>query len=230
MNDHTPEGIGRRRAAGGLVLGALVTCVSVAFAGEPAPPPPPGPAPAPPAAAYPPAPAYPPAGYPTATAPPPSPVRQAPMVVYDWDPDIPAPAGYQLDSDPNWGLVGGGIGLLAAGWTMSLLVASVAMSVEEEEEDDLGPAEQDDVAPSDWTPLYIPVAGPFVAIGTLEASGSGLGLLVADGIVQTAGLLGILLGALDPDYKVIRVSSQVELDVGPAVGGDRQGLRLRGSF
>jgi len=153
------------------------------------------------------------------------------MVMYDWDPDVPVPQGYAMDSDPNWGLVGGGIGLLAAGWTMSVLVAAVAMSVEENEADELTPTERDDgIAPSDWSPLYIPVAGPFVAIGTLEASGSGLGLLVADGILQAAGLLGILLGALDPDYKVVRVSSQVELDVGPAVGRDFQGLRLKGSF
>jgi hypothetical protein len=152
------------------------------------------------------------------------------MVVYDWDPDVPAPRGYVLDSDANWGLVGGGIGLLAAGWTMSVLVAAVAMSVEENEEEDLAPGERDDISPSDWVPLYIPVAGPFVAIGTLDASGSGLGLLVADGVLQAAGLLGILLGALDPDYKVIRVSDRVDLEVGPAVGLRHQGLSVKGSF
>lgn len=228
MNDHSQEGTRGRARAAGLVLGALVTCSAAASAGEPeahvaqaAPPAQPG-------AAYP-ATAYPP-HFPPPQQAPPAPARSAPMVVYDWDPDVPAPQGYALDSDPNWGLVGGGIGLLAAGWTLSVLTAAVAMSVEENEEDDLAPGEQDDVSPSDWSPLYIPVVGPFVGIGTLEASGSGLGLLVADGIVQAAGLLGILLGSLDPDYKVIRVSSQIDLEVGPAVGRRLQGLSVKGSF
>lgn len=223
-----------RRAAVGLALGALISWSDSALADESeprseaatSPSPAAGPAhAAAPRYPYPPQPNPPAPGY--APAPP---QRQPPVVVYDWDPDVPAPRGYEMDSDVNWGLIGGGIALLAAGWGISLLTATVAISVEEQEEEDEDPSQWDDIHPSDWTPLYIPVVGPFMAIGTLKASGSGIGFLVADGILQTAGVLGIVLGAVDQEYKLIRTGQRTAVEIQPAVAGGSGGLSVTGSF
>jgi hypothetical protein len=138
-------------------------------------------------------------------------------VVYGWDPDVPPPDGYELDSDVNMGLIGTGIGLFATSYVTSILVGVVATQVEE-----VTPGTE-----SDWSPLYVPVAGPFVALGTLDPSAAGVGLLLADGIFQAAGVLGIVAGILDQEYKLIRTGG---LEISPVVSPGQQGLRLRGAF
>ena len=174
--------------------------------GPPYPPPPPGYVPPPP---------------------PPPPRPAAPRVVYDWDPDVPAPEGYELVSNVNGRMLGAGIALLGASWLLSSMVALVAQRAEEEDgHDDAG----DTTAP-DWTPLYVPIAGPFVAIGTLDPSAGGMGLLLADGILQAAGSLGIALGIVDQDYKVVLGGNDDAcIDVAPALGQGFQGMQLTGRF
>lgn len=219
----------RRRGsklAASLMMAGIATGTSVTVA-QPPPPPPEGPAvPAP--APYPtyeppsyapaqPAPA--PRGYGApAHRPPPPPARPAPpRVVYGWDPDVPPPDGYELDSDVNMGLIGTGIGLLVTSYVTSILVGVVATQVEE-----VTPGTE-----SDWSPLYVPVAGPFVALGTLDPGASGVGLLLADGILQSAGVLAIVLGIVDQEYKLIRTGG---MEITPSVTPGQQGLVVRGAF
>ncbi|MBW2453105.1 MAG: hypothetical protein JRI68_01265 [Deltaproteobacteria bacterium] len=181
-------------------------------------PPPHGYPPAPPAHAYPPQ-AYPPPAPPRAPSP--------PRVVYHWDPDVPPPDGYELDSNINTGLLGAGIGLLSAGWLISVMVAAIGAKAEEEEEGDR--EELDSISPDDWAPLYIPIAGPFIAFSTLEPGVNGTGVLIADGLLQIAGTLGIVFSFLDTEYKIVR-RNKAQIDVTPAVGVGYQGLQLTGSF
>ena len=167
----------------------------------------------------------PPPGY--VPAPPPPPTPAAPRVVYDWDPDVPPPDGYEMISSVNGRMLGAGIGLLGSAWLLSSMVALAAQRAEEEDGHD-GP---DDTTAPDWTPLYIPIAGPFVAIGTLDPSAGGMGLLLADGIMQAAGTLGIILGIVDQEYKVVLGGKdEASVELAPAVGRQFQGMLVTGRF
>jgi hypothetical protein len=146
-------------------------------------------------------------------------------VVYNWDPDVPVPAGYELIQRPNGKLIGSGIGMLSSGWVTAMLIGVIAAEVEG---DDPG---EDGVTSADWTPMYIPVAGPFVTIGTADVRPSVMGLLFLTGIVQTAGVLGIVLGATVRENRLVRsetVSAGVE--VAPVVSAGFQGLSATGHF
>jgi hypothetical protein len=155
---------------------------------------------------------------------PPAPARpEPPVVVYNWDPDVPAPAKYQLVDEVNGRLIWAGVGLLAAGWFTSALVASVASAAE----DDPTP-EPGDITADDWTPLYFPIIGPFVALGSLQPKPSGVGLLVADGVLQMGGALGIVIGFFDLRYKLVRTGQDVR--VVPLAGPGIQGLSAVGRF
>jgi hypothetical protein len=135
-------------------------------------------------------------------------------VIYDWDPDVPAPAGYELRETRNSQIIGVGIGLLSSAWVSSVLAAGLSAANENRQRYD----ENDRVAPADWTPLYFPVLGPFVGLGTLEVGPAAKGLLIADGVIQAAGALGIVVGILEPRYKLVRTSAgpvQVSYSLAP---------------
>ncbi len=157
----------------------------------------------------------PPYGYPPpyAAPPPAAPRPERPVVIPDWDPDVPVPKGYQMIDGVNGRLIGAGIGLLSAGWLTSALVGGLAQAD--------GGSSADD-----WTPLYFPVAGPFAAIATLDPKPAGLGLLLADGILQVGGALGIVVGILDTRYKLVRVSDS-SVRFTPIIGQGFQGLSCR---
>ena len=207
---------------------AIGVAMTAAPAGAQPPPPPPQ--------GYPPYPYpyYPPPPYPQpyAPAPPPPPAPPPkpsgpPAVVYGWDPDAPAPEGYRLASDPNGTMIGVGIALLTVGWTTSTVAAAVGGSLESEG----SVAERDGIDPEDWAPLYIPVGGPIAAIVTLRPGPSGIGLLLADTIVQLGGLVGIVAGALDVQHKVVRTQiGGAEMELTPMLGPNESGLSLRGRF
>jgi hypothetical protein len=73
----------------------------------------------------------------------------------------------------------------------------------------------------------VPIAGPFITMVTVDASASGAGMLVADGLAQIGGVIGIVVGAVDRRYKIVRHAGvELELAPGPALGG----LSLKGSF
>ena len=223
-----------RRAAGRVGALAVALAASPATAQTPPPPPPytvvPAPSVAPPPqppygypppVAPPPAypPAYPPPAYPgyayPPPLPPPLPPAGPPPVVYDWDPDVPAPSGYQLVDTANGKLIGAGIGVLVAAWATSALVAVVA-----------GAAENDS---DTWLPLFVPVAGPFVALGTMHPRPNGLGLLLADGILQGGGLLAITVGVLDRRHKLVQTGA-TSVDIAPMAGRSGAGVGARGRF
>jgi hypothetical protein len=133
-------------------------------------------------------------------------------VVYGWDPDVPPPDGYALDSDFNGALLGNGIGLLAGAYVISALTAAIASETQHSD---------------DWTPLFVPVVGPFITIGTLRPGAGGMGLLIADGVFQVAGVIGIAMSFVDVEYKVFRTAN---VDVTPIVGPGVAGFSAQGSF
>lgn len=196
---------------------ALLTTASAARAADPPPPlPPPPPSAAPTTAAQPPPPPgygqqpppgygqpppgygqpppgyYPPPGGYYPNAPPPSDPRPVSME-YDEGQDIPQ--GYHLQSKVRGGLIGGGAGLLGGLWIISIITGAI------------GNAGNNLVGSEErWTPMYIPIVGPFVTMGTAAPNlgGDGVALLAIDGIGQLGGAAMIVLGIAVPRKRLIR--------------------------
>jgi hypothetical protein len=117
----------------------------------------------------------------------------------------------------NGKLVGVGIGLFAAGWVTSAFAALMAASA-------------DKTSADEWTPLYVPVAGPFIALGTLDPKPSGTGLLIADGILQAGGALAIIIGLLDERHKLVRTSASRSVEITPTAGAHAARIDAKGRF
>lgn len=180
--------------------------------------PPPG---QPPSTGYPPhGPGYYPApGYPTGYAPPPgyaAPAYAAGPLELDYNPAKPIPAGYHVESQTRRSLVVGGACAFAIPYALSIITASVA------ESGGGGDA---------WVPLYIPAAGPFVALGTLEPNATGTYLLVVDGIAQSAGLIMIVAGLAARREVLVRdASTAPRLSITPMTARGTVGLNVGGTL
>jgi hypothetical protein len=118
--------------------------------------------------------------------------------------------------------LGIGIGLLATGWFLSIIVGAVGAAAEDDDDGD-------GVTTQDWEILYFPVIGPFVAIGTLDAKTSGVGALLADGILQAGGAAGIVVGIINRKYKLVRYAYG-GLTLSPVAGQGLRGITAAGRF
>lgn len=101
----------------------------------------------------------------------------------------PIPPGYRLETRMRRGLVIGGAVTFGSTYLLSALTASVAV--------DAGGADE-------FGPLFIPVAGPFVTIGTAESEGTGTFLLVLDGIGQAGGVAMFIAGLATEEQFLLR--------------------------
>lgn len=129
------------------------------------------------------------------------------------------PNGYRLRGSPRYGLVGGGIALTSALWTISTAAAIV---LDEEDSPD-GDPNFDDM----YWPMFIPVVGPFIAIKTADASGTGAAILALDGVVQTAGLAMLIAGLAAPKLELV---PQQKIHIAPRVSAGSLSLELGGTF
>lgn len=176
------------------------------------PPPPAGYVPPPAGYAPPPDAAGPPAGYPALPGAPPKTWRDMPQELPYSEGD-PVPYGYHPDTQIRKGLVIGGAVTLGSLYLLSASIASVA----------------DDVSTTDeFTPLYFPVVGPFITIGTADAEGSGTFILLVDGVGQSAGLAMLIAGLASPRSVLVR-NDLAEVRLSPVIVGDGQlGIGLAG--
>lgn len=150
-----------------------------------------------------------------------------PREILAWDPETPVPDGYVLRSNPDTGLIFAGSTLASIGWVTSVAVGLIAAK----DETDRG-LDGDGVEAEDWTPLYVPVVGPFIAISSVDARGKGVGLLMVDGALQLAGVGLIVYGSLAQSYRAVRTSplSAMPVAVIPTVSSHSQGILLEGAF
>lgn len=193
--------------------------------GEPAAPPAPAPAEAGPA-----------------TSPPPDavPARQTPSddswrAPKDLPPLLPyragrkVPAGYEVASVPRTGMVVGGA-VIAGGLHLVSMIAAVALDAEAEEtlRDQQGGSRTDPEFDNRYTPLFIPVVGPFVAVKTSEASGTGMAILVMNGVAQVTGCALVIAGLAAP--KQVLVKQDMPVAVVPFFDPTGGGLAIRGEL
>ncbi|MBI4701392.1 MAG: hypothetical protein HY744_09570 [Deltaproteobacteria bacterium] len=145
----------------------------------------------------------------------------------------PIPPGYHRDTRIRTWAVAAGASTLCGLWLVS---ATIAAGLQAEEDDRYVPTYPGSTyvyEPDVFWPLAIPVVGPFVAIETAHAENIGVSMLLLDGLVQTAGAVGLVLGvALPSDVLVWKPGSgPVAVRPGPAaLGAAGPGLGLSGSF
>jgi hypothetical protein len=180
--------------------------------------------------------AYPPPGYEVpkygalSAAPPPALPRSAPAPYAAYYPHVEAdtlpltlpyqdgdtlPRGYKIASRANRSYVVSGAVTFSAAWLSSLIAAGVEVAS----------------SGKGFAPLFVPVVGPYVAVGTTASTGAGTVWLVLDGLAQTAGVVLFAYGvAADEKYLERATSARATpLDVlaHPQVGINGSGLTLR---
>jgi hypothetical protein len=147
------------------------------------------------------------------------PVREKPSRRFEYHEGMDVPEGYHLEETPRWGLVAGGTSVLATFWAVSAISAVML----DREAADEGDPNFDDM----YWPMFIPVAGPFVTIGTADSSGTGAAILALDGVVQAAGLGMFIAGFAAPKVEIVE---DYHLTVAPSAPGSQGGMSISGSF
>jgi hypothetical protein len=138
--------------------------------------------------------------------------------VLDLEEDEPVLPGYHLDTRIRTGPVAGGASLLGSLYLITIFVGLLAQGLGEDS--------------SSAGPLFFPALGPFIAIGSLQASGAGSAFLVLDGVLQSGGVALIIYGIAAPRKVQVR-NDLGKLSVKPVpmvVGGTSPGVGLVGTF
>ena len=202
-----------------LLTAALVMIGSSAFAQQPMSPygdePPPSQvAPIPPMQVPPPPPAVP----PPVVVPPPGgyyqqPYAQQPYPYYQQQPcPLPPPRLFHEEMQPNYGLMVAGLVIFGASWSINAASAYVA---------------------DEWK-LAVPVVGPFMETQNVntgpgyEANRMLVGLLVFDGLIETAGAVMLIAGAIT--HHKVRIYDRARVAVVPTAGPAGGGLAAFGRF
>lgn len=187
------------------------------------------PPPLPPASASAPPPGYgqPPPGYgqpPPGYYPPPGgygpqyyPQKDTRPRVIEYDEGAPIPQGYHLRTKVRGGLIGGGAGMLGGLWLISIITGAIVNAANES----LGKN------PDMYTPMYVPVLGPFITLGTAasDMSSGSNAFMALDGIIQTGGLAMIVLGIVLPKQELVRDDyGKPALTIAPKIAGNSFGL------
>jgi len=106
----------------------------------------------------------------------------------------PIPPGYTIELRPRYSLATAGVATFAPLYGMSVLLAGSFVGSEER-------------TSGNYVPLFIPVIGPFVTIGTTDAEGPGTLLLMLDGLGQATGAALILAGMFSDQKFISRTAS-----------------------
>jgi hypothetical protein len=214
-----------------LVTAALVLCGSRAFAQQPMSPygeepQPVQPAPIAPMQVPPPPPAVP----PPVVVPPPDGYYQQPYVqqpyvqqpyaqpYYQQQPcPLPPPRLFHEEMQPNYGLMVAGLVIFGASWSINAASAYLA---------------------DEWK-LAVPVIGPFMETQNINTSSSSsfaegnrmlVGLLVFDGLIESAGAIMLIAGAITHHKVRVYDHPRMSVSVVPTAGPAGGGLAAFGSF
>jgi hypothetical protein len=155
-----------------------------------------------------------------------------PRVINDYHDGDPIPPGYHPQQRVRGGLVGGGAGLFGALWLIDVIIAAADASIKQDCNFSLTGADICTNHKATFWPLWIPVAGPFIAIGTTGSDALGTTFLVIDGLAQAGGVAMIIAGAMGHTVLVRNDLGAPKLELKPMFGmgathsGHGMGLQL----
>ena len=139
------------------------------------------------------------------------------------------PSGYHVESQPRWGLVAPGIALGSVLWVTSI-VAAIRLDTEKNQTivDQQGGVREDPAYSARYTPMFIPIVGPFLAIPTSNASGTGAAILALDGALQVGSLAMAVAGFVAPKKELVKDRAAPKVTVTPFASGSMAGFGLAG--
>jgi hypothetical protein len=149
----------------------------------------------------------------------------------EWVEGAAIPPGYEPDTRVRKGLLIGGLVTFGVAWLGSAAAASYFIEKDDQYSDrtfQVGDEEGEEYPAA--APLYVPVIGPFVAIGTMDPDKQVTAALVADGIVQIGGVAMALAGLIAQEKVLVRTESASVAVVPTVTTNGAGGVSLTGSF
>ncbi len=145
----------------------------------------------------------------------------------DYDDGAEVPDGYVKQTRIRKGLVIGGAVTFGVSWLATATYAAT-LRAQEEQEAFWNDHEHDD-GPGDEAALYIPLAGPWIALGTMDPDEGQRGALIASGVVQAGGMAMLIAGVAAKQTVLVR-HGNTTVGLTPALGPSHNGFVLSGSF
>jgi hypothetical protein len=149
--------------------------------------------------------------------------------VKNWRLGEPPPTGYHVGRKHTWGIVG--VSIFGAGYVLSATLAAVlytACYIPAGEGSGSGCSQ---TAPTGTPWLFVPLAGPFIALSTGELrheTGASF-WLPTFGVLQVAGASLLAYDLLVPHYGLKR-GERLSLRIAPLLAYDARGLGIAGTF
>ncbi len=137
-----------------------------------------------------------------------------PVLTLPYEDGDPIPQGFTVRSRANKSLVIAGSITFGTTYLISLLTAATTLST-------------DSSGGGEFAPLFVPVIGPFISIGTAHSEGAGTFWLVFDGLAQAGGLTMFIAGFVMED-KYLQRTNQASLK--PEVLINPGGMNLKWRF
>jgi hypothetical protein len=143
----------------------------------------------------------------------------------------PVPPGYSIDTVPLKGMIAGGASL-AAGLHLVSMIAAIALDAEADEiiVDEQGGARTDPEFSDRYTPLFIPLVGPFITVKTADSTGTGRAILIMNGVGQVTGAALMIAGLVTTKKELVRDDAPMSFTVAPMVADGGGGISLEGQF
>jgi hypothetical protein len=141
----------------------------------------------------------------------------------------PIPAGFKLRTSPNGNLIFAGAISGGTLWAISTITAiALDRQTDEKIEDGNGGSRRDPEFDDNYWPMFIPVAGPFVAIDTSDATGTGAAILALDGAFQVGALALFIAGFIAEDEELVRKKPAIAIE--PMLSPGSAGIGVKGAF
>jgi hypothetical protein len=136
------------------------------------------------------------------------------------------PAGYHLTTRFSKGLFIAGTVTFGSTWLLSVVVAGELQNTTTLDCTSAGCSQ---ASTSKYTPLYVPVVGPFIALGTLSPNGGGTIILLLDGVAQAGGIAMAIAGLASNNHILVRnEANSLHLHFAPVVTASTVGLGVSG--
>ena len=153
---------------------------------------------------------YPPPGY---YYPPPG--AMIPVLTLPYEEGDPIPQGFKVRSRANRALIIAGSITFGAPYLISALVAATIVSADSNDG-------------GKFAPLFAPVVGPFITIGTAHAEGAATFWLIFDGLAQAGGVAMFIAGMTMEEKYLQR--TPVQASIKPEVLVNPGGMTLKWTF
>ena len=145
----------------------------------------------------------------------PPPGAMMPVLTLPYEDGDPIPQGFNVRSRANRSLIIAGSITFGAPYIISALIAATVVSA-------------DSTNGSQYAPLFAPVVGPFITIGTSHSEGAGTFWLAFDGLAEAGGVAMFIAG-LTMEEKYLQ-RTPIHASLKPEVIPNPGGMKLKWTF